>query len=163
MDFEYMEESDTPVISERGGFKFPSWLIWIVLAVAILLLFNRSKLDPIDPDIDDLGKYALIIENATIEGRASLSETQQEIFRSTELRLEAEKLVSKIEGTPGFFIIDKDSDMAYMPDVFKTMMTRAKAENTIPGIVIANEGRGSTHTLPESPERVISLLQEKLK
>lgn len=163
MDFEFYETTPTTSPSGRKETLFPKWIKWAVLLFAIYFIFSKINYVPVDPDIDVEGKYALIVEEASTEGRMKLSESQLDIFRSVEVREAAEALVSKIEGAPGFFVIDAQADLQYMPDIFQTMLTKAKEESKIPGIVIVNDGRGSTFYLPEGPERTIQLLKENLK
>lgn len=144
----------------------------LVLLLAILLIggctcrdgkffIDLPKSNPTTPKVDPHKKHVLrllIVEDASIAGRAALTPERRAILTGSKLRTWVKNHCTKdANGTPEFRLFDQSDDASGEDKIWAD--TLARHRDGMPYFYVENEAGGTEGALPEDADRFLQILE----
>lgn len=139
--------------------KDPINLIAVVVGLVLLFLFTRGTSTTDPSPIPDKGLRVLIVWETS--SQPTMPDTQRNILYATAPGSVRDWLVTKcvkVNDTPEFRIIDKDSTMERESKIWQSLFDVER--KSYPWIIIANGTRGFSGPLPVTMDETLALLKK---
>lgn len=143
-----------PIRKQQCNANWPMIIVLCAIAFMVGSRFQGCDFIPIPDDdsivIDEMGKFALVIEDKTEEGQSKLSDGQKTTLNS--------KFTEEAITEAGFTFkkIDARDDISEIEPVWQTL--KGKADQA-PSLTVTNKGRLNTRPLPDSVEEVKAAME----